>query len=108
MRLALETRTPIVPIAVLGAEEQYINVGNLETLAKALRMPVFPIIPQWLLPGGLLPLPTKYRIRFGQPLMMTGDPDDEDAVIEPKVEIVRSAIQSMLNRGIKERQHVFW
>ncbi|HQF25420.1 MAG TPA: lysophospholipid acyltransferase family protein, partial [Polyangiaceae bacterium] len=101
MRLALETRTPIVPIAVLGAEEQYINVGNLETLAKALRMPVFPIIPQWLLPGGLLPLPTKYRIRFGQPLMMTGDPDDEDAVIEPKVEIVRSAIQSMLNRGIK-------
>jgi hypothetical protein len=56
----------------------------------------------------LLPLPTKYRIRFGQPLMMTGDPDDEDAVIEPKVEIVRSAIQSMLNRGIKERQHVFW
>jgi len=108
MRLALETKTPIVPIAVVGAEEQYINLGNLNAVAKAMGMPVFPIIPQIFVPGGAMPLPTKYRIQFGEPLVMNGDPDDEDAVIEPKVEVVRGTIQSMLNRGIKERKHVFW
>lgn len=108
MRLALETHTPIVPIAVVGAEEQYVNLGNIASLAKAMRMPAFPILPQVLLPGGVMPLPTKYRIRFGEPIVVRGDPDDEDAVIEAKVEVVRSTIQSMINRGIKERKHVFW
>ena len=108
MRLALETHTPIVPIAVVGAEEQYINLGNLNAVAKTLRTPAFPIVPQIFFPGGALPLPTKYRIRFGEPLNFHGDPDDEDAVIESKVEVVRGTIQSMINRGLKEREHVFW
>lgn len=108
MRLALETKTPIVPISVVGAEEQYINVGNLQSVARALRMPVFPVIPQVFIPGAALPLPTKYHIRFGEPLVFEGDPDDEDAVIEAKVEMVRGTIQSMLNRGIREREHLFW
>lgn len=108
MRLALETHTPIVPIAVVGAEEQYINLGNLNRVAKALGMPVFPIIPQFFVPGAAMPLPTKYRVYFGEPLRMSGDPDDEDAVIETKVEVVRGTIQSMINRGLKERKGIFW
>src|SRR5258708_7584049 len=59
MRLALETDTPIVPLAVIGAEEQYISVANLRSIAKTLHMPYFPVIPQLFLPGGLLPLPTR-------------------------------------------------
>src|SRR5690349_11557103 len=62
MRLALETGTPIVPVAVIGAEEQYISLGNLGVAAKVFGMPNFPVLPQFLLPGGQLPLPTKYRI----------------------------------------------
>lgn len=108
MRLALETNTPIVPIAVIGAEEQYISLGNLGGVAKAFGMPNFPILPQFLLPGGQLPLPTKYRIYFGEPLSFDGDPDDDDAVIEEKVAKVRGTIQSMLNRGLKERRSIFW
>jgi len=108
MRLALETDTPIVPIAVIGAEEQYISLGNLERLAKMLGMPSFPLVPQMLLPGGQLPLPTKYRIYFGDPLRFEGDPDDDDTVIDEKVARVRSTIQSMLNRGLKERKSIFW
>jgi 1-acyl-sn-glycerol-3-phosphate acyltransferase len=107
MRLALETNTPIVPIAVVGGEEQYINVGNIDRLAKLLRMPVFPVVPQWLLPGGLLPLPVKYHLTFGEPLRFTGDPDDEDAVIERKVAVVRRTIQTMVHRGLKERRSLF-
>ena len=108
MRLALETDTPIVPCAVIGAEEQYISLGNLNRFAKALRMPVFPIIPQLFVPGGQLPLPTKYRLYFGEPMKFEGDPDDDDAVIGDKVARVKQTIQSMLNRGLKERKSLFW
>ena len=108
LRLALETDTPIVPVAVVGGEEQYVSLGNLEAAAKALGMPSFPLIPQVLLPGGQAPLPTKYRIYFGEPMRFEGDPDDDDAVIEQKVARVKGAIQSMLNRGLKERKAIFW
>ncbi|NUQ77624.1 MAG: acyltransferase family protein [Polyangiaceae bacterium] len=108
MRLALETDTPVIPVAVIGGEEQYISLGNAERLAKTLGMPTFPIIPQLLVPGGQLPLPTKYRIYFGDPMSFDGDPDDDDAVIEEKVGRVKATIQSMLNRGLKERKSIFW
>jgi 1-acyl-sn-glycerol-3-phosphate acyltransferase len=108
MRLAIETRTPIVPVAVVGGEEQYISLGSSNTLAKMFRMPTFPIIPQVLLPFGQLPLPTKYRIYFGEPMRFGGDPDDDDAIIEDKVIAVKSTIQSMLNRGLKERKSIFF
>ena len=108
MRLAIETNTPIVPIAVIGGEEQYVSVANLGNVAKMLRVPAFPVIPQLLIPGGQLPLPTKYRITFGEPMHFTGDPDEDDAVIEEKVWLVRQTIQSMVNRGVKARKHVFW
>ncbi|MCL2447771.1 MAG: acyltransferase family protein [Polyangiaceae bacterium] len=108
MRLAIETETPIVPIAVVGGEEQYISLANVDAIAKLLRMPAFPIIPQLLLPGGQLPLPTKYRLWFGEPMRFSGDPDDDDSVIEEKVWLVRQTIQSLLNRALKERRHIFW
>jgi 1-acyl-sn-glycerol-3-phosphate acyltransferase len=107
MRLALETRAPVVPIAVVGAEEQFPAIANIGPLAKMFGMPAFPIIPQMLL-GVPLPLPTKYRLYFGEPMLFEGDPDEDDADIEERVEAVRDAIQSMLNRGLAERQNIFW
>ncbi|HEY8945396.1 MAG TPA: lysophospholipid acyltransferase family protein, partial [Polyangiaceae bacterium] len=79
MRLAMQTQTPIVPVAVVGAEEQYISFGNLTWAARALNLPVFPLVPQILVPGGQLPLPTKYRLYFGEPMRFFGDPDDDEA-----------------------------
>jgi 1-acyl-sn-glycerol-3-phosphate acyltransferase len=108
MRLAMETNTPIVPIAVIGGEEQYVSVANVNGLARLFRMPAFPIMPQLLLPGGQLPLPTKYRLYFGEPMTFDGDPDDDDSVMEEKVWLVKQTIQSMVNRGVKERKHIFW
>lgn len=108
MRLAIETGTPIVPVAVIGGEEQYVSVGNFESLAKLLGMPSFPVLPQLLLPFGALPLPTRYRIHFGEPMHFTGDPDDDDAVIEEKVFAVKAMVQSMIHRGLKARKSVFF
>ena len=107
MRLALATRCPIVPVAVVGAEEQYVSVANLTGLARLLGAPAFPVIPQLLVPGGFVPLPVKYRIWFGEPMTFTGDPDDEDAAIEEKAWTVRATVQSMVNRGLKERRGIF-
>src|SRR5688572_12283416 len=83
MRLALETGTPIVPVAVIGAEEQAPAV-NLKPLARLFGAPSFPIVPYPpFVP--LLPLPVKYRLYFGEQLTFTGDPDDDDDVLEEKV-----------------------
>jgi len=106
MRLALETKTPIVPIAVIGAEEQAPAV-NLKTLAKIIGAPAFPVMP---LPPffPILPYPTKYRLYFGEPLRFEGDADDDDDVISEQVTHVRNQIQSMIRVGLKERRHIFW
>jgi len=108
MRLAIETKTPIVPVAVIGAEEQYVSFGNLSWAAKALKIPVFPVIPQLLLPGGQMPLPTKYRLFFGEPMRFEGDPDDDDAIVAEKVYLVKQSIAHMLRRGLMQRRSVFF
>jgi len=106
MRLALMTQSPIVPVAVIGAEEQYISVGNLEWAARAIGLPALPIVPQ-LVVGGLLPLPTKYHIHFGEPLKFEGDPEDERSVAE-HVWLVRQTIQRLIVHGLERRRSVFF
>jgi len=107
MRLAIETDTPIVPIAVIGAEEQYVSLGNLKWAARLLDIPVFPLIPQMFVPGAQMPLPTKYRIHFGEPMRFTGGPDDDDTQVGEKVWLVRQTISEMLRRGLASRRSVF-
>jgi 1-acyl-sn-glycerol-3-phosphate acyltransferase len=108
MRLAIKCQVPIVPVAVIGAEEQYVNLGNLRWAARALRMPVFPVIPQLAIPGGQLPLPTKYRLYFGEPMRFGGDADDDDWVIDGKVWTVKQMIQRMVNEGLRQRRGLFF
>ncbi len=104
MRLALETNTPIVPIAVIGSEEQAPAVMNLKPLAKLLGFPVLPVTPY----GLPFPLPVKYRLHFGDPIYFTGRADDEDSELEKKVKVVRAAVQTMIEQGLKDRKAVFW
>jgi hypothetical protein len=56
----------------------------------------------------IVPLPVKYRLYFGEPMTMTGDPDDDDEVLDEKVKSVKHRIQSMIQLGLREREHVFW
>jgi 1-acyl-sn-glycerol-3-phosphate acyltransferase len=109
MRLALETGTPIVPVALVGSEEQNPGLGNSRTLGKLLGMPAFPLTIgfPWLGPLGILPLPVKYHFYFGEPLHFEGDPNDDDASIQRKVDEVKASIESMFERGLAERRGVF-
>ena len=56
----------------------------------------------------LVPLPVKYRVYFGEPMHMTGDPDDDDDVLVEQARVVKHRIQSMIHTGLREREHVFW
>jgi 1-acyl-sn-glycerol-3-phosphate acyltransferase len=109
MRLALETATPVVPVAIVGSEEQQPSFANLEGLARMLGAPALPITATfpWLGPLGLLPLPVKYRIYFGEPQYFEGDASDEDAIIDAKVEKVKAKISGMLADGCRERDGIF-
>ena len=104
MRLALETDTPIVTIAVVGAEEQAPALVDVKPVAKLLGFPAFPLTPT----GLPFPLPTKYRLYFGDPMHFSGRADDEDSELDKKVRTVKAAIQTMIHQGLKERRGIFW
>ena len=110
MRLALSAGAPIVPTAVIGSEEQMPAFANAKRLAKLLSMPALPITPTHpLIPAlGLFPYPVKYRIYFGEPMSFKGDPTDDEDKLQTKVKIVHNTIQTMLQKGLEERKHVFW
>jgi 1-acyl-sn-glycerol-3-phosphate acyltransferase len=103
LRLALESNAPIVPCGVIGAEEQAPALFDLKPLARLLGFPAFPITPT-LLP---FPLPSRYQIRFGEPIRFTGSPDEDDAELEKKVAQVQEAIRALVERGLAERTSVY-
>jgi 1-acyl-sn-glycerol-3-phosphate acyltransferase len=109
MRLAAETRTPIVPVGIVGSEEQAPGLFDIKPLARLLGMPAFPITPTFPLLGplGLLPLPVKYRIHLGAPLRFSGSASDDDATTLARVAEVKVAIDKLLQTGRRERKNPF-
>ncbi|MFQ5416452.1 MAG: lysophospholipid acyltransferase family protein [Myxococcota bacterium] len=109
MRLALETGTPIVPVAIVGSDDQQPGIANLRGLGRALGLPALPITVGFPLLGplGLLPMPVKYRIYFGDPMHFEGDASDEESALHEKVGVVRNAIETMLDKGVRERPGIF-
>jgi 1-acyl-sn-glycerol-3-phosphate acyltransferase len=112
VQTALRTRSPIIPVSVVGAEEIHPMLINAEPLAKMFGLPYFPITPTfpWLGPLGAIPLPTQWSITFGEPLTLDDyGPEDADdpLVIFMVCEKVRSTIQKTLDAKRQERQSVF-
>ena len=61
-----------------------------------------------LFPLGILPLPVKYHIHFGKPILFEGSANDEDAVIMEKVRVVEELVQDRIDTMVKERTSIFW
>jgi 1-acyl-sn-glycerol-3-phosphate acyltransferase len=109
---ALRTGVPIVPVSVVGAEETYPIIGDVPVLARLLGVPYVPITPlfPWLGPLGMIPLPSKWLIEFGEPIRT--DAYDAGAADDPMLmfdltDQVRETIQQTLYQLLEERPHAF-
>ena len=106
MRLAMEMRAPIVPVAVIGAEEQAPSLLNMRRLGRMLGLPALPLTVAPFF--GALPLPTRYRIHIGTPMHYRGDGNAEEPLIGGHVREVRQRVQAMMRAGLEAREHIFW
>ena len=109
---ALRTGVPIVPCSVVGAEEIYPLVGNIPSLARLLGMPYIPITPffPWLGPLGMIPLPSKWLIEFGEPIRTDSYGDgaaDDPMLVFNVTDQVRETIQQTLYSLLIQRRSVF-
>lgn len=105
MRLALETKSPIVPVSLIGAEEQAPAIAQLKPLAQILGLPALPVVFPHLIP---LPLPVKYRIHIGKPMRFEGDGTEDDEVIASYVNTAKDHLQTMIDEGCRKRKNIFF
>ena len=104
---ALRTGTPIIPASIVGAEETYPLLGNIRPLARLMGTPYFPVTPlfPWLGPLGMVPLPSKWLIEFGEPIPTEGRSDEADdpMAVFNLADQVRETIQQTLYRLLERR-----
>lgn len=110
---ALKAGVPIVPCSIVGAEEIYPVLGNAKTLARLLGLPYFPLTPTfpWLGPVGMIPLPSKWRIEFGEPIdtaALGPDAAEDPMLVFNLTDQVREIIQQTLYRLLVQRGSAFF
>ncbi|MGH3826738.1 MAG: 1-acyl-sn-glycerol-3-phosphate acyltransferase, partial [Pseudonocardiaceae bacterium] len=109
---ALRTQATIIPCAIVGAEEIYPMLGDIAPLARLLGAPYFPVTPLFPLLGplGLIPLPSKWYIEFGEPVRTDGyEPGcaEDPMLIFNLADQIRETIQQTLHRLLIRRPHAF-
>jgi 1-acyl-sn-glycerol-3-phosphate acyltransferase len=110
---ALRTQVPIVPCAIVGAEEIYPMIGNMRTVARLFGLPYVPVTPffPWLGPVGMLPLPSKWIIEFGEPIPTNeygSAAADDPMLVFNLTDQVRETIQQSLYKLLMQRRSVFF
>jgi len=113
VRVALRTGAPIVPCAIVGAEEIHPVIGKADWVGRPFGLPYFPLTPTfpWLGPLGLVPLPTKRSIDFGEPIEVTqyGPEGAEDPILVNRIaESVRETLQQMIDGRLARRRSVWF
>jgi 1-acyl-sn-glycerol-3-phosphate acyltransferase len=110
---ALRAQVPIIPVAVVGSEEIYPLIARAPALARMLGLPYFPITPlfPWLGPLGMIPLPSKWIIEFGEAI--TTDELGSGAADDPMIvfnitDQVRETIQQTLYALLMQRRSAFF
>lgn len=105
VRIALQTDAPIVPVAVIGAEETYPAVYNAKSLAKLMGAPYAPVTPFFPLLGplGAIPLPVQVDLHFGDPITVSGNYDGPDDEVQGEVDRVRDTLQNLIDEGLEQR-----
>jgi 1-acyl-sn-glycerol-3-phosphate acyltransferase len=113
IEIALRARCPIVPVSIVGSEEIYPMLHNAKTLARLFGFPYFPITPTfpWLGPLGVIPIPSKWIVEFGEPIHTEDLPEDawqDPLTVFELTDRVREEIQQTLYRNLLHRRSVFY
>ena len=109
VKLALRTGAPIIPVAVVGAEEAAPMLGKVTWFAKNIGIPWVPVTPTfpWLGPAGLLPLPSKWHVQFGKPVDLGGlgpASADDRLLVNRLADQIRTQIQGMIEGLLAKRR----
>ena len=109
VKLALRTGSPIIPVAVVGAEEAAPMLGKVTWFAKNIGIPWIPVTPTfpWLGPAGLLPLPSKWFVQFGAPIDLGGatpESANDRLFVNRLADQVRTQIQQMIDGLLGQRR----
>jgi 1-acyl-sn-glycerol-3-phosphate acyltransferase len=110
---AMRARAPIVPVAVVGAEEAmpvFAQINPLKRLTGLIYFPITPTFPHFGLLGGMVYLPSKFRVRFLEPIPTDqwGDaPWDDRALVQELAEEVRARIQAELYGMLAKRRSIW-
>ena len=112
VRLAIESGTPLLPVAVVGAEEAHPILFKIETLARVVGLPFVPVTPTFPAfgPLGLVPLPSKWSIRFGEAIALDhlgSEAADDELLVSRLTEELRAQIQAMVEQSLHERPSVW-
>jgi 1-acyl-sn-glycerol-3-phosphate acyltransferase len=113
VKMALSTGAPIIPFAVVGAEETYISLFKSQALARLTGFPYFPISPTfpWFGLLGFVPLPTQWYIDFGEPIPTDnyGPLAAENPVLVSQLtDQVRNVVQNIIYERLRKRRSVFF
>lgn len=100
MRIAMKTKTPIIPFGFVGGGEAIPTIANSVTLGKLFGAPYVPITP-W---GLALPAPARLELTYSEPMMFDGSGTEEDEVIEGYVEQVKQRIAGLIEIGRERRR----
>ncbi len=110
-KVALRAGAPIVPCAIVGSEEAAPPIARKGWLAELLRIPLLAGQPALRLgPAGFLPLPSRWSLRFGQPIPTAAfgpGAADDAAVVAELAERTRLAVQAMLDEDVAARRSIF-
>jgi 1-acyl-sn-glycerol-3-phosphate acyltransferase len=104
VKIALRTGTPIVPVAIVGAEEIHVMLGELPALARLLGVPYFPLVLS------LLPLPARLYIRFGTPIHLDEPPAAarDQQVVDRLNGRVQRTLQALIDDTRRHRHGIYW
>jgi 1-acyl-sn-glycerol-3-phosphate acyltransferase len=113
VRIALRTGAPILPCAVVGAEEIHPILARVDWVGRRLGFPYFPVTPTfpWLGALGLVPLPSKWSIEFADPIAVDGygaDAADDPILVNRLSEEVRATIQRMIDGRLARRRSIWF
>jgi 1-acyl-sn-glycerol-3-phosphate acyltransferase len=114
VKTAIRAGVPIVPIAVVGAEEAmpiFAHVPLLQRLTGLIYFPINHAFPHFGLAAALMYLPAKFKIHFLEPIQLDRyGPEDADdlGLVQSLAEDVRGRIQRELDRMLASRGSVWF